>query len=204
MEKIKQNLKSYFKGKNIVFVSLFVIFVSISPFSTRAQTISYTPSSPNVEQEINFTLNPSPFTPSGNILWDFGDGFSAPLGLTWIKSYTTAGTFTVTATFTDTSSVVRTAQTTITTTEKRRIEFSPANPRVNDSITFQAVNFNNPAFVKWDFGDGTIVPHAGIQGSWTQTHAYSNAGTYTVTAKDSSDSVHLFTAVVTVHPPPTL
>jgi PKD repeat protein len=185
-------------GKQNCFAPLILILILCFPFSARAQTITVSPSSANVEEDITFTLNPFPYTPSGQILWDFGDGRSALLGLTYITGYTTEGTFTVTASFSDVNGFQRSAQTSVTTTENRRLEYVPAKPRINDRVTLQAVNFNNPAYVIWDFGDRS----SSITGSWTQNHSYTEPGTYTVKARDSSDSVHLFTAAVTVHPPP--
>jgi len=64
--------------------------------------------------------------------------------------------------------------------ENRYITFSPAQPGVGQPITFTAVNFQTPADITWDMGDGTTYTHRGN----VLTHTYQRAGSFTVRAFD--------------------
>ncbi|MFC2169194.1 PKD domain-containing protein [Acidobacteriota bacterium] len=138
-------------------------------------SITYTPSDPNVEQLVSFKLNVALGIPP-SVDWDFGDGFSMSGGIEVSHTYMTQGTFTVKASVSAAAPIVQT--TTITITEKRRIEYTPQSPRVGTAINFKALNFLS-ATLKWDFGNNTI-----ISGPAVQTHAYQSQGVYTVRVFD--------------------
>jgi len=191
--------RSFFKNALPARLSLGVIgtiaFLFILPVQAYPGIISYSPTSPNVEQSVAFVLNPAPVPPQfvTNLTWDFGDGTTGGGGLTITHAYQRTGTFTVKATYTD-REIPYTDTTTITVLEKRRIDYSPLNPRPLETVTFTAVNFLSES-ISWDFGDGTQTQ----LGTSPQTHVYQNPGTYTVNAKDfGGQAVAKLTTTVTV------
>jgi PKD repeat protein len=159
-----------------------------------AAAIVYTPGTPNVEQTVAFTVT----TPGASeIDWNFGDG--SPIVFTNGNSvthvYRQTGTYLVIADLLSGAETVN-----ITIREKRRIDYSPAEPRANQPITFTAVNFLDSR-VRWDFGDGTTP----ILGGMTEVHVYTAAGVYTVTALDKAGtSEHPIRVNVEVGSPPSI
>ena len=148
-------------------------------------TITFTPSSPNVEQGVNFT---SGIAPLSGVTWTFGDGKSAVSGRTVSHVYLSAGTYSVGATWSGGSD-----KGIITIVERRYIDFNPPAPRVREEVTFLARNFLLKSVV-WNFGDGTI-----ISGSTGASHSYRKAGSYTVRAIDlGGKSTALITTIVNV------
>ncbi|MCK4337620.1 MAG: PKD domain-containing protein, partial [Candidatus Aminicenantes bacterium] len=178
-------LQTFF-GKKMIMTRIWVIFLLVLVMGAAhlayAGSISYTPSSPNVEQRVTFTLttSESPTT----VGWDFGDGATAVGGLVVNHKYLSQGTYTVRASYSELKVQLVTDTTTITIKENRRIEYSPSNPRINKPITFKAVNFLSSQ-VQWDFGDGTVITRGfRTAGAITQTHTYTNMGVYTVRVRD--------------------
>ncbi|MFC2161019.1 PKD domain-containing protein [Acidobacteriota bacterium] len=173
------------------------VLVMGSTHLAYAGTISSTPSSPNVEQDVIFTLLPSGKPSSVN--WDFGDGSTAVGGLAVNHKYSSPGTYRVRASYWGFPAQFFTDTATITVMENRRIEYSPSNPRINKPITFDAVNFLS-SLVQWDFGDGTVIS-SGFRsaGAIHQTHTYTNSGVYTIRARDfGGASVVSITTTLTV------
>lgn len=151
--------------------------------------ILYQPMSPRVDQMIQFqALN---FL-TNTVDWNFGDGTLVQGGNTRTHRYQTAGAYTVSAK----DSSINHTPVSITVTilpENRYITVSPPEVRTNETVTVQAFNFRD-TYVLWDFGDGTS--ETGFQ---TQTHIYTRAGVYTITARDESGESQVpFTAQVTV------
>ncbi|MCU4140519.1 MAG: hypothetical protein MW690_000994 [Methanophagales archaeon] len=68
---------------------------------------------------------------------------------------------------------------------KASFTFSPKNPLVNEEITFDASASTDPdgsiVSYEWDFGDGETASGKVV------THAYSDAGSYTVTLTVTDD-----------------
>ncbi len=169
-------------------------------------SLLFSPGSPKVNDSVLFVLNPSPpnLISANGITWNFGDGAStttATTQLTTVHAYGAAGTYTASALYyyrsvsgapvpvTDTTTV------TVTAVLPKSITFSPFQPNVLETVTFQAINFTQ-ASVRWDFGDGAGV----TSGSTVQTHAYQNPGTYAVRAYDgAADSSPAATSVTVVN-----
>jgi len=147
-----------------------------------AGTITHIPISPNVDKQVIFTL-----TPTGKPLivqWDFGDGATKTDDTVTEHSFSRSGTYSVKATYQDRNGMWHTDTTIITIVERRRIDYLPLNPRINQLITFKAVNFL-ASQVTWDFDDGFVIT-GGLRraGAITQTHAYTSPGVYTVMVRD--------------------
>lgn len=150
--------------------------ITVAPAPTPS--ISFSPAHPTAGEVVTFTAHN--FSSTSCIKWDFGDGTitndNSPPSITHI--YIHPGTYTVKAY--DNCGAEVTATTTVSVGgAERYISYTPAEPRVNEEVTFKANNFFSDR-IKWDFGDGTVIP----QGSPTARHTYRSAGTYAVKAWD--------------------
>jgi PKD repeat protein len=152
--------------------------------------IVYDPRSPRVDQLVYFRAEN--FL-TGSIDWNFGDGTVVTGGSAMVSHrYMSEGTFIVSA---KDSSINHTPITrnVVIFAENRYITVSPPEARTNDTITVQAFNFRGN-YILWDFGDGRQV--TGLQ---TETHVYSRAGTYIITARDEGGESQVpFTAQVVI------
>lgn len=84
---------------------------------------------------------------------------------------------------------------TITVLESRTLTLDPAVPSAGQTVTFTAGNFNTPADLAWDFGDGTRLSHQGA----TITHAYAQAGAYTLRVYDWNSNLKTAPLSMTVN-----
>lgn len=75
----------------------------------------------------------------------------------------------------------------------RAITYTPSQPLAGAPVQFSAVNFLS-ATVDWNFGDGTLINAGGA----TANHVFANAGTYTVTARETNSQFPAVTIVVNV------
>jgi len=168
---------------------------SVSVTVVERRRVVFTPTNPNVEQDVTFTAEN--FLGPG-VRWDFGDGTGPSIGATIATHrYAGAGAYAVGARDLNGASVV-TFTALVNVSDNRRVTFVPANPFVSQTVTFTAVNFMS-ASILWDFGDGTpptvlsaVVPHA-----------FGWPGTFLVKARDSggaSSRVITATVAVTVDP----
>lgn len=173
---------------------------------TRSITVS--PMPPIVGSPATFRAN-NFYTPD-NIRWDMGDGTILGKGQirmmrkrrgrtmgtsTVTHTYTKAGTYTVRAY--DWGGDTNTPVTLTVTVQEpnRQIIQDIGSPRVHQEVRFNAVNFITTS-VDWNFGDGTIVTGSAT----TVTHRFRSAGTFTVSAKESSINHTPVTRPVTVLP----
>ena len=156
---------------------------------------TFTPASPMESQNVFFdaTSSRSPaLNPIAAYRWDFGDGGGAA-GSTADHVYTSAGTYIVKLTISD--ALNRSAVTTRTITvgiapaPTVLFVFSPADPQINQSVSFNA-SASAPAAGRaivsytWDFGDGSPLVTGGV--AFT-AHVYSASRTYTVTLTVTDD-----------------
>lgn len=155
----------------------------------------------------NITIPPptAPFRPN-SFVWDFGDGSPrVPGGASPVfHNFPAPGTYNVKLFLTDTTycnspdSIIKP----ITIAASVKAKFStPASGCVPYNAVFNNTSTAGQTF-QWDFGDGSPISNA-----TNPTHAYSAAGTYTITliANDPStcNLTDTFRFTITVYPIPT-
>jgi PKD repeat protein len=160
--------------------------VDVGPTPTAA--FFYTPSSPLSGSPVSFDGSASSEA-GGSIAsysWDFGDGSAAGSGVTPTHAYASAGTYMVTLTVTDghgnsggTSQVVTVDAVAAHASPSAAFSFTPASPVSGSPVSFDGSGSSEPGgsivSYSWSFGDGSVSA-----GGVTPSHAYSHAGTYTV------------------------
>ena len=147
-------------------------------------SFTYSPSYPIVNQIVSF--NASASIPNGETMvsyaWKFGDGATGS-GKTVTHAYTAFGTYTVTLNVTSSNGLsnVLSKLITILTFPVAAFTYSPAEPIINQTVTFNAsasyAYFGSIVSYAWKFGDGAT----NTTSSNIVTHAYKAAGTYNVT-----------------------
>ncbi len=185
--------------------------IGLTPLNTALPIAAFTfsPTSPGLNDVVTF--NASPSTDEGALCggactysWDFGDGNSGS-GMIVTKSYTSTGAKTVRLTVTDAAGTSGTPATQIVTvgsgTMTPVIVASPTNPRVGDTVFFDARSstVSGGATITeytWDFGNGDTDTGA------TANTQFPSARTYAVrlTITDSLGRTATTTSNVTVAP----
>lgn len=185
-------------GKAFAVAAALGILVAAAPL--LADTVSYNPAAPSVEQNVNFRYVPTA-TVANPIRWDFGDGTVSlsPAGtLTASHAYMAAGVYTVRAQIQVVAANPPVIRTTVTVVERRTVTFTPPNPMVGQPVTFTANNFFS-ASLRWDFDDA-----APFNGGPRQVHAFGTAGTHRVVVKDwdGRSAAPIVASLVVGGPPP--
>src|SRR5438552_13231968 len=172
-------------------------------------SFTFTPSSPQAGQQVTFTGTPTGGTSPYSFSWTFGDG-STGTGATVSHAYASSGSYIVTLTVKDSSTSQQTATTQQTVSVSNPAQtltgsftYSPASPQTGQFVSFtgSASGGTPPYSFSWSFGDGSTGTGSSV------THAYSSAGSYTVTLsiKDSGSPQQTATSQRTIsvaNPPP--
>jgi PKD repeat protein len=159
------------------------ITVNVETNESPTASFVYSPTSPKVEEKVNFNASESSDT-DGTIIsysWDFGDGRTGS-GITTTHKYKNAGTYTVVLVVQDNTGNRGSTNQTVSVSEgeapNASFVYSPASPMVNETIHFNASESSDTdgsiVSYDWDLGDGNTNT------GQTITHQYSNSGTYTV------------------------
>jgi len=158
---------------------------TIIPPGDLVPLFTITPTAPTDNQTVLFDASGS----TGSIAsyqWNFGDGARGD-GQIDDHAYAEPGTYVVTLTLVDPFGRAASKSQSITVTPglqpTAQFVFSPTNPRVGQSVNFNASASRPPAggsivSYTWDFGDGT--PRV-TTGSPVQGHTFTLAATYTIT-----------------------
>jgi PKD repeat protein len=186
------------KGR-LLAAAVFGLAIAVAPLA--ADSISYTPPAPNVDQNVLFSyVSPSP--PGVPLRWEFGDGgyyLSAPGFQTASHVYSAAGTYAVRARVMTAGAPAPWITTTIVIAERRTITYAPPNPLPGMPVTFTANNFFS-ANIRWNFGEGLT-----LAGHRQEVHTYQTRGTFTVQAWDlNGRTASPITALVVVGGPPSI
>jgi len=161
------------------------VTVANSPPPPLTASFTYSPTSPQITQQVTFSGSASGGTSPYSFSWSFGDGLNGA-GATVSHAYSAAGTFTVILTVKDGGIPQQTAtsQQSVTITSPpptltASFTYNPSSPQVGQQITFTAFASGGtaPYTYSWIFGDGSTGTGA------TVTHSYSSAGTFTVILK---------------------
>lgn len=175
--------------------------------SIPVPSFTWTPGSPGQFDNVTFDASATTLSGTGcldscSYSWDFGDGGSSS-GRIATHRFSSGGTFTVRlAVANPTGETVATSRTVVVGAAAAitpNITLSPTDPKVNDTIYFDASGSTTPdgtAIVSysWDFGNGTTAT------TRQATTAYSVARTYTVrlTIVDALGRTATTTRTVTV------
>ena len=160
---------------------------------------TFSPPDPTTGDTIQFTDQST--DPDGEIVswsWDFGDG-STSLQQNPTHRYASPGDYTVTLTVMDDDGLTDSTSKVVSVSSpgelKARFTFEPSQPRVGETITFDASTSSGQIIsYRWDFGDGETG--SGI----TVTHSYDSPGNYevTLTVTDDKGATDSISRVVTV------
>ena len=147
---------------------------------------TWTPPHPAAKQRVTFTAEATDPDPGDRVVaytWDFGDG-TAGEGEEVVHVFEEPGSYEVKLTVTDTHGASTDVRKTVTVGDNRTptitsLSFTPTNPEVGSSVTFNAVasdpEGNDIIAWQWDFGDDSTSTQAP-----PVTHTYKREGIYTV------------------------
>ncbi|MFT4216805.1 MAG: PKD domain-containing protein [Micropruina sp.] len=173
---------------------------------TESVTVSAANQSPTAAfttsvNRLNVTFTEASTDPDGTIasyLWNFGDGTTSTVKNPPVKTYGSAGTFTVTLTVTDNGGATNSVSHTVTTVANAKPTAAFTNTANNLAATFNAATSSDAdgtiTGYAWKFGDNTTG--TGV----SPTHTYAAAGSYAVelTVTDNDGATGVLTKTVTV------
>ncbi|GEM_PF-834525 len=138
----------------------------------------FSPTSPEVGMTVQFTDHTTGNPTSWQ--WDFGDGGTSTQQNPQ-HQYQSAGTFNVTLTVSNGMSTKSlTKSISVLPVLNPGFNYTPSVPEAGESIQFTDTSTGNPISWSWSFGDGATST------AQNPSHAYSAAGTYTVTLQVSN------------------
>src|SRR5436189_1801820 len=186
------------------------VSVSSPPPGLTASFV-YSPSSPQIGQQVTFTASVSGGTAPYTDSWSFGAGRTGT-GPPATHSYSSPGSFTVrlSVKYGGRPQQTVTSQKAVTVTNPpptlaASFSFSPSSPQTGQQVTFTATasGGTTPYTFSWSFGDGSTATGASV------SHTYTTAGTFNVvlTVKDSSSPQQTASSQQSVSvssPPPAL
>ncbi|MBE3142814.1 MAG: PKD domain-containing protein, partial [Planctomycetes bacterium] len=160
---------------------------TVSVTTALTASFSYSPTSPTVDQAVQFTDastgNPSLWQ------WNFGDG-TASTSQNPSHSFTRSGTFAVSLTALNASDqdvISHTISVVSASTPVASFTYSPASPTTSTTVQFTDTSTGNPTYWLWNFNDGST------SSAENPDHAFSNSGYFNVTLNvsnaDGSDSI---------------
>ncbi len=164
--------------------------VSVASPPALTASFSYSPSSPQVGQQVTFSASASGGTSPYGYSWSLGDG-STGTGSLMTHTYSTGGSYTVILTVNDSGSPQRTmtSQQAVSVSNPPPLlsvgfTYIPSSSEVSQQVTFTASGSGGtlPYSFSWSFGDGSSST------SNPATHTYSSSGSFsvTVTVTDAS------------------
>lgn len=147
-----------------------------------------------VNTSISFTNNSA----TGSYLWDFGNGY-ASTATSPSHTYTSAGTYTATLKVTNSFGCENSVAKSVTIHAQPVAAFTNADGCVQKSVAFTNTSSGATTY-GWTFGD------AGTSSAANPTHAYSNAGSYTVTltATNANNCSNKVSRSITIHANPSV
>jgi hypothetical protein len=163
--------------------------------SALARLLRFNPEQPLANHPVAITA--SNFKTPERIAWDLGDGTEIKPGAgpgvikpSFLVShvYEKAGTYTVKAHDQggDRSQPPLAVEIRVAA-DPRRIQVTPARAETGRSLEFSAVDFNTPERLRWDMGDGTLIPsekETGVLVGSLVNYGYKKPGNYLVKAYD--------------------
>ncbi len=175
--------------------------MSLPPVTTQvtvaafARVLRFSPEQPQANHPVAITA--FNFKTPERIAWDLGDGTEIKPGagpgvvrpsFQVSHVYEKAGTYNVRAYDSggDKSQPPLVVEVQVAA-DPRRILVAPSRAEAGKSLEFNAVNFNTPERLRWDMGDGTVIPsekEAGVQVGSLLNYSYKKPGNYLVKAYD--------------------
>ena len=164
--------------------------VAVSQTTGPTAEFVFSPSSPLVGQQVNFSADPSKAALGHTITqytWNWGDGTPAGSGLTQTHTFSAVGSYNVILSVADDTGqkavVTHPVSIGSTNAPTANFTFTPPSPvLVNQTVIFNGVSSTSAGGTtivsyQWTFGDNTVAVTSGS----SVIHQYPSAGSYTVT-----------------------
>jgi PKD repeat protein len=154
--------------------------LTVATMSILASSFSYAPASPTAGQSVQFT-DTSTGSPTA-WLWVFGDGLTSAAHNP-IHVFSAPGSYSVTLTTTNSSGSKTSSRTVVVASGlTASFSFAPVAPSAGQSVQFTDTSTGGPTAWFWNFGDGSTstLRHP--------SHAFTAAGSYTVSLANSNSS----------------